>query len=139
MDRNKEVARRWFEEVWNERKTELFDDLAMANATGYDMEGPGVATVGKQAFLDFHKKISSAVPDLRFQILDNIAEGDKVVIRIQVRGTHTGDQLGVPATGNRIEFGAVAIFRFEDGRLAEAWNHIDQLAFYQQLRILNVS
>lgn len=138
MEANRRAAIRWFEEVWTQGKLELIPELALEDAVGHDMEGPGVTTKGIEAFRDFHRTMRSAIPDLSLEVLDTIAEGDRVVIRIRSAGTHSGDALGVPPTGSRIDFGAIVIFRFENGKIAEAWNFIDQLAFYQQLRILSV-
>ena len=53
-------------------------------------------------------------------------------------GAHTGDDLGIPPTGNAIDFESIVILRFDGGKIAEAWNYLDQLSFYQQLHILNV-
>ena len=138
METNRSVAIRWFEEVWSQGKVELVEELAVPDAVGHDMEGPGVDTVGIPAFLEFLKRMRGAVPDLQIKVLDTIAEGDRVVLRVQTTGTHSGDDLGIPHTGNRLDFGSVIILRFENRKLVEGWNYIDQLAFYQQLRILNV-
>jgi predicted ester cyclase len=117
---------------------QLVPELTTRDAVAHDMEGPGVATTQRSAFLEFHSRMCGAIPDLRFEILDTIAEGDCVVLRIHNHGTHTGGDLGVRPTGNRIDFGAIVILRFQDGKIAESWNFIDQLSFYQQLRILDV-
>ena len=138
MEINRQVAIRWFDEVWSQGKVDLIPELALPGAEGHDMEGPGVTTKGWDAFRDFHQRMHGAISNLELRVLDTIAEGDRVVVRLQSSGTHTGDDLGIPPTGNQIDFGAVVILRFENGKLAEAWNFIDQLAFYQQLRILNV-
>ena len=138
METNRSIALRWFEEVWNNRNTGLVGELTTEDVVAYNLEGPEVTSRGREAFIEFHKRTCEAIPDLRFEILDTIAEGDKVVLRGQILGTHTGEQLGVKPTGNRIDVGAAVFLRFENGRIAEAWNHLDQLAFYQQLRILNV-
>jgi predicted ester cyclase len=138
MERNREVAIRWFEEVWSQRKIELIPELALPNAIGHDMEGPGVDTVGLDAFSEFQKRMCGAIPDLKSAVVDTIAEGDRVVVHVRISGTHSGGDLGIPPTGNVVDFGALIILRFENGKIAEAWNYLDQLAFYQQLRILNV-
>lgn len=138
MPSNKETATRWFVEVWNGRNTAIVEELAVPDCVGHNMEGPDVTTRGLPAFLDFHKRICAAIPDLAFEIQDTIAEDDRVVVRLRMQGTHTGDQLGLPPTGNHIDFEAVIVLRFENYKLVEAWNYVDQLTFYQQLRILNV-
>jgi steroid delta-isomerase-like uncharacterized protein len=138
MVTNRDLSIRWFEEVWNKRNLRAVPELAAEDVIAHDMEGPNVTTTGTAALLDFHARMCAAVPDIRFEILDTIAEEDRVVLRTHTYGTHTGPDLGIPPTGNRIDFASIIILRFQDGKIAEAWNFIDQLAFYQQLRILNV-
>lgn len=138
MPTNRDLAIRWFEDVWNERDLRSVPELTTEDVVAHDMEGPSVTTTGRAAFLEFHSRMCAAVPDIRFEVLDTIAEEDRVVLRTHTHGTHTGSELGIPPTGNPIDFASIIILRFQDGRIAEAWNFIDQLAFYQQLRILNV-
>ena len=116
----------------------IVDEMITTDAVSHDMEGPGVTSSLRGELLGFHRRMCAAIPDRRFEILDTIAENDRVVLRIHNHGAHTGGDLGIPPTGNRIDVGAIVILRFEDGRIAESWNFIDQLAFYQQLRIVNV-
>ncbi|HET9713296.1 MAG TPA: ester cyclase, partial [Pyrinomonadaceae bacterium] len=67
---------------------------------------------------------------------DVVAEGDKVVARCSVRGTHTGEHLGFEATNAPVEFEGVAIVRIKDGKIVEAWNHFDFLEMNKQLGVL---
>lgn len=138
MATNRELALQWFEEVWNRGRVELISEMVHPEATCHDLEGPGVTTSNLGAFREFHAQMLGAIPDLRIEILDTVAEGDKVVLRTHSYGTHTGGDLGIPPTGNPIDFAAVVILRFEEGRIRESWNFLDQLSFYQQLRVLNV-
>ena len=138
MATNRELAIRWFEEVWNRGRVELIDEMVHPDAICHDLEGPGGTTTNLASFRVFHAQLRGAIPDLRIEILDSVAEGEKVVLRTHSYGTHTGGDLGIPPTGNPIDFAAVVIFCFRDGKLCEAWNFLDQLSFYQQLRVLNV-
>jgi steroid delta-isomerase-like uncharacterized protein len=138
MSTNRLIALRFFEEVWNQGHIERIYELVHSDAITYDLEGPGVVTNSFEAFSTFHSQMRGAIPDLKITILDTIAEEDKVVLRTHSNGTHLGPDLGMPPTGNPIDFAAVVILRFRDGKIAEAWNFLDQLSFYQQLRVLNV-
>ncbi len=138
MATNRELAIRWFEEVWNQKRAETIAELAHVDAVSHDLEGPGVTTTGLDSFRVFHEQLTQTIPDLRIEILDTVAEGAKVVLRTHAYGTHKGGELGIPPTGNPIDFTAVAILAFQDGKICEAWNFLDQLSFYQQLRVLNV-
>lgn len=75
----------------------------------------------------------AAFPDLRLTILDMIAEGDKVVARFTVGGTHRGDLMGLAPTGKAMEVNGITILRFRDGKVAEEWELVDMLGMMQQL------
>jgi len=79
----------------------------------------------------------AAFPDQSVTIEDVIAEGDKVVSRYTVRGTHTGDtdDFGAP-TGRQVHFEGITLYQFRDGKLAEMWDHYDNLNVMQQLGLL---
>jgi predicted ester cyclase len=62
-----------------------------------------------------------------------VGEGDKVVARFTLTGTHSGNFQGVPPTGRRVTFPATDIYRFENGRIAEGWALMDFLSFLQQV------
>ena len=90
-----------------------------------DSHGPGGAS-------DFVSMIISAMPDFRLGIEDIFGAGDRAVVRLQMSGTHTGAPLlGQPARGRALSASAVFIYRVADGRLAEAWQLVDGLAFYR--------
>jgi len=74
-----------------------------------------------------------AYPDLHITVEDLIAEGDKVVSRNTVTGTHRGEHLGVPPTGKSVTYNEVIIARFADGRIAETWAVVDVLSQMRQL------
>lgn len=74
-------------------------------------------------------------PDLRVVIEDEIAEGDRVVTRGQMQGTHQGDFLGIPATGKRIDIAYIDIWRLENGKAVENWVQMDMLGMMQQLGV----
>jgi predicted ester cyclase len=75
----------------------------------------------------------AAFSDFRHEIHDQLAEGDKVVTRVTGLGTHTGELLGIPATGKEVQMTGVAIHRIAEGKLAEHWALIDALGLLQQL------
>ena len=74
-----------------------------------------------------------AFPDLQHVIQDQVAEGDKVVSRLIVRGTHRGDFQGVPPSEKQIEMNAIAIHRLSGGRIAEQWVNADMIGLMQQI------
>jgi C-1 hydroxylase len=76
-----------------------------------------------------------AFPDLRWEINDIVAEGDRVVTRMTARGTHKGDYMGLPATGKEINCSVLGIARFAEEKIVEHWGVTDELAMMSQIGI----
>ena len=121
LHQNKAIVRRLWEEVWNQNNLavcdEIFDEAYAAHEKGF------------RAY--FH----TVLPDSHHTIEDLLAEGDKVVTRFRVTGTHQGEFLGVPATGKPISVTGMWIHRLENGRIVEGrqWGEWDALGFLQQV------
>jgi steroid delta-isomerase-like uncharacterized protein len=92
-----------------------------------------IAATGAQQVKEVYARLHRAFPDLHIAVEDMIAEGDKVVSRHTVTGTHRGEYMGVPPTGRSVTYSEIFIFRFVDGRIAEAWGVVDVLAQMKQL------
>ncbi|MBN1190181.1 MAG: ester cyclase [Dehalococcoidales bacterium] len=89
---------------------------------------------GKAGFLEFFKKTFKAMPDFKYTVNKIVAEGDIVMAWCTTSGTHNGgDWLGIPPSGNRLEFDCVDIFRIQDGKIAEHWDVADSLKLFRQL------
>jgi steroid delta-isomerase-like uncharacterized protein len=86
----------------------------------------------------FYGALWGGFPDLTIHIDDLVGEGDKVVWRITVSGTHDGTFQGVPATGKPVKFGAHYTFRVENGKIVERWSTIDRLAVLAQVGALTL-
>ena len=95
-----------------------------------------VQATGAQALKEVFARLHRAFPDLHVTVEDVVAEGDKVVSRNSVTGTHQGDYMGLPATGRPVAYNEIFIFRFVDGRIAETWGVVDVLAQMKQLGML---
>jgi steroid delta-isomerase-like uncharacterized protein len=129
---NAGLARRWFEEVWNQRRTETIDELLTDESVSHSESGP---LRGKQQFKErTHAAFLSAFPDLSIALEGTVAEGDDVVVRWYVRGTHLGDGLGFPATGREVSFRGMTWIRFQDGKMVEGWDCWNQAGLIQSLR-----
>ena len=86
---------------------------------------------------DVVEMIVAAMPDLRLDVEDIFGSGDRVAVRLRITGTHTGQPLlGRPATGKNLSAHAVFIYRVQRGRIAEAWQMIDGLAFFRLAGLL---
>ena len=93
---------------------------------------PNGAT-GAAALKEVMTVLDRAYPDLRVAIDDLVEEGDKVVARNSVTGTHLGPYLGRPPTGRTVAYNEIFIFRFAGGRIAEIWGVVDVLSQLRQL------
>jgi predicted ester cyclase len=120
VEENKAVVRREQEELWNHT-----GDLDAAE----ELFAAGEAEAAKQGAADFRR----GFPDVISTIEDLIAEGDKVVARWRSRATHQGNYMGIPPTGNRIEFTGISFYRIEEGKIALSWTVEDQFGLMQQI------
>ena len=92
---------------------------------------------GAQALREVWTMLLRAFPDLHVAVEDVIAEGDKVVARNTVTGTHQGEYRGVPATGRPVTYNEIFIVRLAGGRIAEIWGVVDVFAQLRQLGLIN--
>lgn len=106
---------------------EIFDPDVRAG-TPMPIEATGPEGV-KHVLATLHQ----AFPDLHISIEDLIAEGDKVVTRERITGTHRGSYMGLPATGKQVAYNEIMIARFADGRIVEYWGVVDVLSLMTQL------
>jgi steroid delta-isomerase-like uncharacterized protein len=110
-------------------------DEAFAPDVRFHAPVPTRAT-GAQAIREVWAVLLRAFPDVHVAIEDVIAEGDKVVARNTVTGTHQGEYRGVPATGKPVTYDEIFIGRFADGRIAEIWGVVDVYAQLRQLGLI---
>jgi steroid delta-isomerase-like uncharacterized protein len=131
--RNKQVARRLYEDVLNRGEVGVIDEIAAAGYTEHDPL-PGQGT-GRKGLKDRITMLRVGL-EPRFTLEDVIAEGDRVVVRWTNSGTHVAEFLGIPATGKSFEIAGIDVYRVEDGKLAEHWHVVDQFSMLQQLGLL---
>jgi steroid delta-isomerase-like uncharacterized protein len=93
---------------------------------------------GAQAIKYVWAALLVAFPDLHLTVEDIIAEGDKVVVRNTVTGTHRGEYMGLPPTGKSVTYNEIFIFRFDNGRIAETWGVVDVFAQMKQLGVIEI-
>jgi steroid delta-isomerase-like uncharacterized protein len=134
-EENKALVRRFFEEFITKGDLSLTDELIAENYVDHNPPGPNIAP-GPEGVKQLFAGRRSAFPDLTVTVDDQVAEGDKVVSRGTITGTHKGEFMGIPATGKSISMGAVSIFRIEDGKIAERWGEVDTLGMMQQLGVV---
>jgi steroid delta-isomerase-like uncharacterized protein len=133
-EHNKQVVRRFIEEVQNKKNWDVYDEL---NAPDFvNLSAPPGVPNDREGGKLFLGAFLNAFPDCRFTIDEMIAEGDRVATKKTFTGTHTGEFNGIPPTGNRVSLTFVDILRLRDGKVVEHWLSMDQLSFMQQLGVL---
>ena len=133
-DDAKAIVHEWFERVWNRGEASAIDELLADDARIHGLKGPDGSDVGGPAeFHRMHTGFRAAFPDIRIEVDDCVAEGEKVAFRCRVLGTHAGPGLGCEATGCGVEFMGMGIVRVRDGKIVEAWNTFDFLDMNEQI------
>jgi predicted ester cyclase len=132
-EENKALTRRFYDEVFNKKRPAAFDEFCDPHFLDHNPEpgqAPGLEGV-RQSLATFFK----AFPDMRLTVEDMIAEGDKVVSRVSVRGTHTGEFQGLAPTHKPVTVSGIDIVRIEGGKAVERWGSFDMLGLMQQLGV----
>jgi steroid delta-isomerase-like uncharacterized protein len=94
---------------------------------------------GREGVRQILGKVRSALTELRVQLEDLIAQGDRVVVRHRAEAVHVGNFMGFPGTGKTLTWTGISIYRIENGKIAERWGLIDHAALIQQLRQVTAS
>lgn len=117
---NKELVRRYYDERWNHGNFDVYDEML---APHLDIKGAK----------EWARSMYATFGNLRFTILDMIAEDDRVAMHWRVDATHQGDYLSVAATGRPVTFQGIALLRIVDGKIVEDIGYWDDLSILQQL------
>ena len=134
QEANKAIILRNYEEIWNQGKLEVADEIVDPSFTDhpptrfFDVGLTGPASlkeaVGhfREAFSDFHDTMENIV-----------AEGDRVAYLGTISGTHDGELFGFPATGKHMQVRGVNFFRLANGKIVERWGNWNTIGMLQQL------
>ena len=129
---NKALVLRFYDEVWDKGNVEVTDEVFRDDYVRHDLRvtpvPPGPAGQARIA-ADFRE----AFPDARFRVGLILGDGDLVAARWTATGRHSGTFAGIEPTGKEVEFAGVNIFRLSEGKVAEIWNHRDDLGLMTQL------
>lgn len=132
---NKTIVRRYFAGAYADEGEALVDELLAPDYVGRFPPNPDV--VGQDAIKQFNRETRSAFPDLKLTLDEFIAEGDRVVVRWTMRGTHLGEMRGgIAPTGKPFTVTGTTTNRIVDGKIAEAWGSIDLLGLMLQLGLV---
>lgn len=126
------TAREFFMEQ-DRRKGPLSPTLCTSDYTSTIGSSPPMDLAGHSAFgVMFYQ----GFPDIYHTLDDVIVEDNTAAIRFTLKGTHTGEFMGIPPTGKRVEVTAIAIQHFVNGKIARLWGEFDQLGLLQQLGVV---
>lgn len=131
-EKNKAVARRVFEEIFNQGRFEVADEIYAPSFRNHGR----TQDIGLKEDQEAARGWRQAMPDLHMTVEMMVAEKDLVTVLWSGEGTNTGTGNGFPATGKRIYARGITIWRVVDGRLAEEWTAFDQLSLLQQAGLL---
>lgn len=130
-------ARLMVQEVWSRGDLDLIDDLVTEDYVQYDAALPEPVS-GPEALKETVAMFREGTPDLTKTIEETIVDGETIVIPYTATGTHKGEILGVPPTGNEIEVEGILIYRVEDGRLAEGTDLWDAFGLLRQIEAISM-
>ena len=129
---NKSIVRRIYEEVWNNRKLEVTDEL-ISPSHAVQLTDTTDLGIGPQAYTRNVIEFVTAFPDLKLTVLDMIAEGDKVVVLWNISGTHQGEFRGIAPTGKKISADGITINQLANGKIMDSYVSWDMWGLMQQL------
>jgi steroid delta-isomerase-like uncharacterized protein len=133
VEQNKAIIRRVFEEVINQDKSQIINELIAPSYVNHDMPAP---VPGPEGFKMVVGLFRAAFPDLHVTLEDVLGEESKVVTRGYFTGTHKGDFNGIPATGKTVKASYVDMWRVENGKAVENWVQMDMIGLLQQLGVM---
>jgi predicted SnoaL-like aldol condensation-catalyzing enzyme len=121
---NKALYRSFMDEVWNKRDFSAIDRYIAADFIEHNKNIPP-SREGRKKFVE---EVMAAFSDYHAEVLDVMADGDRIVARVQWTGTQDGPYRGRPPTHNKLQFSTADFFRIADGKFAEHWDVVDSLS-----------
>jgi steroid delta-isomerase-like uncharacterized protein len=131
-EQNKQLVRRLVEEVINQGKLDVIEELIAPEFVEHE-QLPPVIPPGRDGVKALFGMQHSAFPDLKATIEHLIAEGDHVVVHMNWTGTHEGEFAGIPPAGKRISMTVIDIMEIHEGQIVAHWGAMDQMSLMQQL------
>jgi len=131
---NRQLTRRWYEEVWNQKNSATIDAMFSSLGKSHGFPEPDSVLVGPKAFKEIHARFCGAFPDLHFTLEDIICEGNRVAVRWSTTMTHLGNHLGFPASKRKASLSGSSFLIFENSMIVEGWNFMAMHALLQNLK-----
>ena len=123
-------------EIWNDGRLDLVDGVVAPDYVRHDPAFPEEVR-GPEGYKRYVRALMEPFPDGKIFVEDVIVDpsGNKAAIRWTWRATHTGDFMGIPPTGKRVELAGISIVRAENGKLVECWDGYDSVGLLRQLGV----
>jgi predicted ester cyclase len=136
-EKNKATCRRFIQQIFNEGDLSSIRDFLSSDSIHHELDSE-VIPAGRSpewyaGLVDLYRL---AFPDLRVEIQEQVAESDRVVTCLRMRGTQTGPLMGIGVSGKAVDFTGIRVDRLAEGKIAESWFHWDGLGMLQQIGAL---
>jgi predicted ester cyclase len=137
LERNKRLVRRALAEIYAKGDLQLVDELVHPEFVDHEPAHPELPT-GPESVRQTVRQLHGAFGGLRFDVQDEVAEGDRVVQLVTMSGRHTGPLMGRRPTGKEFSVRHVYIWRIADDKIVEHWGSRDDLGLLGQLGLLPI-
>ena len=132
QEKNKAVARRVFEEIFNQNKFEVANEIYASDFINHGLH----TSVGLKEDQEAARGWKDAFPDGKMAVVQMVAENDLVTVIWTGTGTNTGQGNGLPATGKKAELRGITVWRIVNGKIREEWSAFDRMQLMQQLGLI---
>ncbi len=136
IDKNKQIIQNFIQVVWNGRDLSALKDFWAEDCVNHAMSGTN--NRGLEALHSYHDSFFddffSAFPDIQIEIVQQVAEGDRIATYIISKGTHRGAFYGIPPTGKSVSTSVIRIDRVQAGKIVEHWSVSDAAGLVQQIQ-----
>lgn len=132
---NKSIVRRMYEELWNKRNLDAAKEFIASSHAMQLIDLPD-SGIGPEAYARNVVQFVRAFPDLKFKVLDMVAEGEKVVALWNISGTHKGEFRGIAPTAKKVSVDGITISQLADGRIMDSYVSLDMWSLMQQLGVV---
>ena len=139
LEENKAIVSRFYEDLWNNRDLSVADEIIAPDCVTHQLQSGAtpVATARSPEAVKSHVgEWLAGFPDLRFAVEQMVAEGDLVMSRSVMTGTHMGTWLGLAPTGKEVSIRLMVIQRIADGKITEDWVQVEAFGLFQQLELV---
>lgn len=131
---NKQLVRRWFEEVWNQQREEAIDEMFAREGKAYGFPEPNSVLIGPESFKTVHRTFLGAFPDLHITLREIVTEGDRVAVAWTATMTHLGEHLGFAPTMKKETLDGSSFLTANGSQILEGTNYMEMQGLILRLK-----